>query len=197
MSLRKPLGLWTFKTNHRFPLLAQYSTQQSLRRQGEANALLKRFYSNNNDWEIEELPHYATFRSDLEQFLSDRIAGGLTSPSELERLVVRSWQNLIDALDESWRNYLEYRAVVEDLKKPYVKSRRSVKNLDEEPRMTSDFNTITYKWDPEQVNLRQIAWLMDRKRRILKEGKIDSFMFEYEMKELAKLRRRELEKQSK
>jgi len=64
-------------------------------------------------------------------------------------------------------------------------------------RKFEDRNPITWRWDPETINLRQIDWLMERKRRIFKEQRLDEFMFNYEMKELAKLRKRELDKTAK
>jgi len=54
----------------------------------------------------------------------------------------------------------------------------------------SVLNPITGRWDPDKLSVRQVEWLMERKRRLLKEGKIKKYIFEFEMKELAKLKRK-------
>lgn len=50
-------------------------------------------------------------------------------------------------------------------------------------------NPITGYWDPTNINLRQIEWAMERKRRIYREGKIPLYIFRQEIKQLSILRK--------
>lgn len=56
---------------------------------------------------------------------------------------------------------------------------------------------VVGKWSRDKVNLRQVEWLMDRKRRIYAEKKISENVFKNEMSQLAVLRRNAIAKERK
>jgi len=152
-------------------------------------------------------PVVATWREDLNAFLKEKSLNGHGRAS-LQEMLEMSIDNLEEYLDEEWTPF-SYQAEDEKLRfdvadmnkesRQYERQRKTAREerAYERDRVLETMNPITYKWDPEKINLRQIEWLMARKRRVYKEKKINEFMFQYEMKHLAKLRKRELEKKAK
>jgi len=94
-----------------------------------------------------------------------------------------------DTYDE-WIN--TFHAEVQDLFEQYSATLKA-QNLAHYSLKTAKgevLNPITYKYKPDELSPRYIDWLMQRKRRILTEGKIGKRQFAFEMSELAKLRRK-------
>lgn len=155
------------------------------------------------------------FKQEVKEYLADffpRLEEALccalpdsTTKRQLEDYVYESVCNLKGQLDDDY-DYYALMATYPTEKYKHSERGRIAREarLDEAaekrelnlPRSHDQLNSITWRWDPETINLRQIEWLMARKRRIYKEQRIDEFMFNYEMKQLAILRKREIEKQS-
>jgi len=55
-------------------------------------------------------------------------------------------------------------------------------------RPVTPFNRVTGDWNPERLSVNQVDWLMERKRNLRLDGRINEIDFAYEMRELAKLR---------
>lgn len=96
---------------------------------------------------------------------------------------------------EQWKSFtvmLDYNPLLEKKRSVNAADRKvfAQGRLAQKPML----NPITWKWNPETINLRQVEWLMERKRRLYKERKITAYTFRTEMAELAKLRKREIQR---
>jgi len=192
-----------------FTLLSTLGTQYYFDKYGKLvnEVVRRRRLYGGREYAKKIAPVVSTWREDLEDFLEEKKMDGY-GRSAMQDLINLSIDKLQDYLDEEWTPYSyqaedeKLRFEVADMNKESAQYERQRKTAREErayerDRVLETMNPITYKWDPETVNLRQIEWLMARKRRIYKEKKINEFMFQYEMKQLAKLRKRELEKKAK
>lgn len=72
-----------------------------------------------------------------------------------------------------------------------------LREASEQKEMYHGISPVTYKWKPDSIKLRQVEWLMDRKRRVYQEGKIPKTIFMVEMNQLAVLRRNAIVKGTK
>lgn len=153
------------------------------------------------EFQIATRDYLRTFFPRLERKLEKLV---LTHPFEYRTKYVHdSLVNLQRALNDDYDIEREVANFEPQYAKADIKQRQREKRAEEAsemrekalPRAQEDYNPITWRWDPETVTLRQIDWLMKRKRRIFQEKRIGEFMFNYEMKHLAQLRKRELDKQ--
>jgi hypothetical protein len=122
----------------------------------------------------------------------------LQAMKELHHDILKDWPELADRFPFTQPTYKRY---VDPQAERYEANRmRREKRLQEEKedrqRRLNELpllNPITYKWDPNEVSLRQIEWLMARKRRILAEGKIPHYLFLFEMGHLASLKKKKIQ----
>jgi len=116
-------------------------------------------------------------------------------PSERKAFALKTLSNYIKFMDSEWNEIKELEEFARTQpaydRERQAKLQRAV--YLKEQREALPRNPITWTWAPDKVNLRQIEWLMQRKRNLRAAGKLSPYTFRFEMSELAKLRKKQIQ----